>query len=187
MTQVQNSVQYVELAAHTLHNPASLRLMLKKADQLIPDLLIQKLNLEPILVKLKLEKNWSWEKLLTHYLYYKQFLFLCKTQNTTIVPTPDLDDFWHSHIEDNEKYEKDCQSVFGKILYHFPYLGLRSKNDANILTKKGKLTRKLLSTSFGIQSWSGVENALCGSDNCAYDDDGKGISKRRPKIDLLFA
>ena len=53
---------------------------------------------------------------------YRTFLHLCvKYPGERLVPTPDIDTVWHSHILDTRKYQKDCQKLFGKYLHHSPY------------------------------------------------------------------
>lgn len=171
----------------------TVRYLTKLIDSLIPDKFIEKLNLEPIMVKLKYEHGWSTEKILIHYLFYKQFLYLCKNnKGAKIVPTNDLDEFWHIHIQDTGKYQKDCENIFGSMLHHFPYFGMRSKNDAKNLTKAGQNTRKLLLENFGLESWVDKENALCGPSNCSAcsgstcDPDCAPLeNRRRPKLELI--
>lgn len=38
--------------------------------------------------------------------------------------------FWHYHILDTRAYHKDCDTVFGHYLHHFPYFGMRGEHDA---------------------------------------------------------
>jgi hypothetical protein len=33
-----------------------------------------------------------------------------------------LDDLWHEHILDTQKYKEDCESVFGKFIHHNPHV-----------------------------------------------------------------
>ncbi len=56
---------------------------------------------------------------------YRAFLYLCKKYpDDVIVPTKEVDDFWHLHILDTRNYIQDCEKIFGKYLHHFPYSGL---------------------------------------------------------------
>src|SRR5579871_126327 len=34
----------------------------------------------------------------------------------------DLDQFWHQHILDTQKYAKDCKAVFGRMIHHNPHV-----------------------------------------------------------------
>lgn len=38
-----------------------------------------------------------------------------------IPPTQDIDDFWHQHILNTFKYEKDCLEFLGFFLHHYPH------------------------------------------------------------------
>ncbi len=55
---------------------------------------------------------------------YRQFLFLiANNSGKTVVPwSQDLDDFWHEHILDTQKYKKDCEFLFGEFIHHNPHL-----------------------------------------------------------------
>jgi hypothetical protein len=52
---------------------------------------------------------------------YKNFLFLLK-KNLPIflVPTREIDEFWHNHILYTKKYHHDCMQIFGHYLHHEP-------------------------------------------------------------------
>jgi hypothetical protein len=178
------------ITAMSVLSAHEMRTMLRQLDKLIPDTTIQGLNLEPLLVKLRVEHGWSQKDLLAHYLFYKQFLYLCKTTTKPIVPTKMVDKFWHAHLEDNEKYEKDCFKIFGKTLYHFPYFGLRSKTDRKNLQRAGKSTRKLISSTFGITGWGSdmADFSLCGpSSGCEGHEEqcSNKRSARRPKLEVI--
>jgi len=54
---------------------------------------------------------------------YRNFLFLKKKYQDTQIKVPpslDIDEFWHYHILDTEKYHRDCQAIFGYYLHHHP-------------------------------------------------------------------
>lgn len=174
-------------------SPKEIRGLIRIIDGSIPDKSIMQLNLEPIMVKLKVEYAWDTKKILLHYLFYKQFLYLCKNNNgVKIVPTESVDEFWHAHIQDTSKYQQDCEQIFGCMLHHFPYFGMRSKTDARNLVKSGKQTRDLLFSVFGMKNWSTSENALCGSNNCSACDGSTCDpncstlqSRKRPKLESI--
>jgi hypothetical protein len=69
---------------------------------------------------------------------YKQFLYLIATNpNRTIVPwSQTLDDFWHEHILDTQKYETDCKKIFGKFVHHDPHIVDSKQKTACNETKK---------------------------------------------------
>lgn len=52
---------------------------------------------------------------------YKNFLYLQKKHaGEVLVPTREIDEFWHNHILYTKKYFEDCQSIFGYYLHHMP-------------------------------------------------------------------
>lgn len=111
------------------------------------------IDLEPIIYKLVCpeEFNWSVEKADETAELYRKFLVLCGLYpNKSIVPTQDIDKFWHTHILDTQKYRTDCDSVFGYFLDHFPYFGLQGKEDKEVASKAFKETKELFRKHFGI-------------------------------------
>lgn len=52
---------------------------------------------------------------------YKNFLFLQKKySDVSLVPTREIDEFWHNHILYTRQYTEDCQHIFGHYLHHVP-------------------------------------------------------------------
>lgn len=52
---------------------------------------------------------------------YKNFLWLCKKYGSeALVPTREIDEFWHNHILFTRRYQRDCQQIFGAYLHHEP-------------------------------------------------------------------
>lgn len=52
---------------------------------------------------------------------YKNFLWLNKVhQGQALVPTRDIDEFWHNHILYTRNYVRDCLAIFGYYLHHEP-------------------------------------------------------------------
>jgi hypothetical protein len=127
---------------------------------------IDALNLDAIKIKLldKREgKGWSREYADQMEIAYKRFLLLSvKYPSSPIIPTLDIDAFWHYHILDTMKYAEDCQNAFGFFLHHFPYIGLRGKEDAANLHKASSVTRALYEKEFGeSMSISKTNSATC--------------------------
>lgn len=94
---------------------------------------IQELDLDPIKLKLMFpheETGVTLEDADQMVGHYRKFLFLThRFRDQAIVPTRKIDEVWHAHILDTEKYARDCQFVFGYFLHHFPYLGMRGVED----------------------------------------------------------
>lgn len=97
------------------------------------------LDLEPIMVKVMDEEEglgWSLDYTKRVAAEYEKYLILCKElPEEALVPSAAVDDFWHFHILDTQKYQEDCQMYFGYFLHHFPYFGMRGKEDESNLKK----------------------------------------------------
>ncbi len=123
----------------------------QKSDDMLKQA-IDTLSLEPIKLKLmdkKEGKGWSLEQADIAEKWYKRFLFLCgKYPNEPIVPTMEIDIFWHQHILDTTKYQDDCEKIFGYFLHHFPYFGLRGEEDAENLKKSALASLALYQKHF---------------------------------------
>ncbi|HMJ46883.1 MAG TPA: hypothetical protein VK498_06105 [Ferruginibacter sp.] len=80
---------------------------------------------------------------------YKRFLALKRSYpEKDIVPHRMVDQFWHQHILDTEKYALDCDMIFGKFLHHYPYFGMNGEQDAQNLTNAFEETKSLYKKSF---------------------------------------
>ena len=52
---------------------------------------------------------------------YKNFLWLNKKfLPLELVPTREIDEFWHNHILYTREYVKDCYHIFGHYFHHEP-------------------------------------------------------------------
>jgi hypothetical protein len=126
------------------------------------------LNLEPIKFSLAMREEgpgWSLDKIETLEKWYRRFLFLVHLYpEKTIVPTKDIDIFWHTHILDTKKYMTDCELLFGGYFHHFPYFGMRGEKDRMDLKEAFNETEELYLNLFGESSLSsGIADcgALC--------------------------
>ena len=115
--------------------------------------LIDKIDLEPIkfnLVSREEGPGWTVKKTKLIEKWYRRFLLLVKMYpDKTIVPTKDIDTFWHYHIIDTRKYIDDCNKVFGKYFHHFPYFGSRGKADKANFEKTFLAAQELFEVHFG--------------------------------------
>jgi len=116
---------------------------------------ITNLDLEPIMVKI-MDKDeglgWSLEYTKMVETEYKRYLQLClENPNSAIVPAKPVDEFWHFHILDTLKYEKDCKNIFGYFLHHFPYFGMRGEEDKNNLDSAWENTLSVYKNTFGVE------------------------------------
>lgn len=113
---------------------------------------LNNLDLEPIIFRIMHmeETRWSLETADRVAQIYRGFLFLVwKYPGKVIVPNKAVDQFWHQHILDTEKYHQDCYEVFGYFLHHFPYFGMRGEADTQDLNAAFQETLALLKEQFG--------------------------------------
>lgn len=115
--------------------------------------LVDSIDLEPIkftLVSREEGPGWTIEKTKLTETWYRKFLTLVKIYpDQTIVPTKDIDTFWHYHILDTKKYMDDCDKIFGNYFHHFPYFGSRGEEDKANLDKTFLVTQDLFEKHFG--------------------------------------
>ena len=117
---------------------------------------IEMLDLDPIKIKLmdsKEGEGWSRTQVDEVEREYKRFMYLvAKYPSRSIVPTKLVDKFWHAHILDTQKYEKDCDDIFGHFVHHFPYFGMRSAEDAQDLERSFAESNALYLAEFNMNA-----------------------------------
>lgn len=114
---------------------------------------IQGLDLGPIKFKLMYASDgpgWTREATDRAETLYRRFLVLvAENPDKPIVPSEEVDAFWHAHILDTMKYAEDSMSVFGHFLHHFPYFGLRGEADRAEMNRAFEDTVNLYQQRFG--------------------------------------
>lgn len=78
--------------------------------------------------------------------FFRNFIFLTKKYHEyKLVPSEDIDEFWHATILDSDLYFDLCNNVFGhgKYLKHYPYFGLDDKTTRNDVDQGFALTQEL--------------------------------------------
>ena len=160
---------------------------------------IDKLDLSAIKFKLVREKGWTETRVNNAEIIYKGFLYLCSEfPNIALVPTEDMDEIWHNHILDTVKYMEDCDNIFGHYLHHFPYLGIRSKEDEQTLKdtfeKSINIFKDVLNIDVPALSQAGTCYSNCGNrnepvksagtcySNCGNRTIKTAISQERPSL-----
>ncbi|MGQ0551820.1 MAG: glycine-rich domain-containing protein [Planctomycetota bacterium] len=112
-------------------------------------------SLDLSMVKQKLmdeEEGQGWTRQMTDIAEQRYHRYLCMLYmdpNGSIVPTSDIDLFWHQHILDTRAYARDCERVFGYFVHHFPYFGMRSEEDAKDLAASFEKTKVFYRHLFG--------------------------------------
>jgi hypothetical protein len=106
------------------------------------------------MVKLKIQDDeeglgWTQEECNEIEIEYKKFLALKRAYpQNEIVPNKRVDQFWHQHILDTEKYAQDCQLIFGYFLHHYPYFGMNGEQDKQNLIDAFEETKRLYKKHF---------------------------------------
>jgi hypothetical protein len=138
--------------------------MNKSHDRIIAK--IHALDLNPIKFKLMdAEEGHGWSREYADHveIEYKRFLtLLVKYPEASIAPSKEIDKFWHGHILDTLKYAEDCNEVFGYFLHHFPYFGMRGKEDAANLAAAANTMNLLYHQEFG-SAEPAKANSYCGA------------------------
>jgi hypothetical protein len=157
---------------------------------------VNALDLGPIKFKLANPddgQGWDRDKIARVEEEYRQFLLLSALEpDNVIVPSREVDKFWHAHILDTRKYEHDCQTIFGRFLHHFPYLGIRGDEDAKALCEAYEATNKLHENYFGISpkhAGIGIDASVCGSacgGSCGAGCSGNNITKNKASLNTLW-
>jgi hypothetical protein len=81
---------------------------------------------------------------------YRRFLALrMALPAANIVPCKLVDEIWHQHILDTIAYRSDCDTIFGSFMDHFPYFGMRGRQDAEDLTDAYAETLACYRDAFG--------------------------------------
>lgn len=95
--------------------------------------------------------GWDKDKVFATEAIYRKWLVLHKVydQNIALAPNKQLDEYWHFHILDTQKYMKDCEYVFGRYLHHYPYFGIGDTEAKKDLDVAFQLSRDLFIKHFG--------------------------------------
>ena len=98
------------------------RIMLMKTSQTVEDIDFER-------IKWKMENSpencsLSFDTIDLAIVEYKRFLTLrMENPGVKISPTKLMDEVWHFHILDTNKYRDDCQNLFGRFIDHHPSYG----------------------------------------------------------------
>ena len=146
------------------------------------------LDLEPIKFSLTQREegvNWTLNKAEILETWYRRFLYLSSLYtDKAIIPSKDIDIFWHTHILDTKKYMSDCENLFGRYFHHFPYFGMRGAKDRNNLEDAFQKTDELYLQHFGESPLSmGIADcgALC-NEPTPKREDNKLYQNERPTL-----
>jgi hypothetical protein len=128
---------------------------------------VRLLDVGPIAYQLMLSKTgpkWTKAKTVKAIARYLRFLYLVNHYPLLqLAPSREIDEVWHQHILDTSKYVADCQMLFGRLVHHFPYFGVRDEQDHHALLQAHALTQVLYRKHFGeeLGAEGGERNADC--------------------------
>jgi hypothetical protein len=98
---------------------------------------------------------------------YRRFLSLrIYEPHLELIPSRLVDEFWHAHILDTQAYVRDCQTVFGEYLHHYPYMGLGSSAARDELETAFSLTKAAYVRHFGPYPETEMQAARCAGHAC---------------------
>lgn len=109
---------------------------------------IYSFDLSYVIAKLVVTQGWLREDAIQTSIFYRNFLFLSKKYGG-LVPSLDIDEFWHHHILNTQKYTRDCGFIFGEYFHHYPFLGSRVRMDKEERKKGFARTQELHIEEFG--------------------------------------
>src|SRR3989338_8687 len=123
---------------------------------------IYAIDFSQIIDRMVKKNKWKRKDVLTACDLYKNFLFIKKkySQDEPLPPSEDIDEFWHNHILDTQKYKQDCDRIFGHYLDHYPYLGMDGKTTEADATRFIEKTQELHHKEFGIYIYNIRSNPL---------------------------
>lgn len=82
-------------------------------------------------------------------LYYQRFLQLMVIYGPEgLVPTRDIDEFWHAHILFTKEYIADCHHLVGHYIHHAP-ADPANPEEVSQLTEQFERTKTLYLKEFG--------------------------------------
>lgn len=112
---------------------------------------ISTLDFSMIIKKMTKAQGWKQKHAVMAVQQYKRMLFLWKKygDHENLPPSEEIDEVWHNHILDTDKYQEDCQVIFGQYLRHYPYFGMDNKSNTQDLNKAFERTRSLYREEFG--------------------------------------
>jgi len=129
---------------------------------------VAKLDFSMLKRKIVEEQGWTPEYYNAVEDLYRKFLALnLRYPDRKVCPTGPIDDFWHAHILDTRAYAADCEFLFGAMLHHFPYFGMRDSDDRRALEESFAKSVDLFILHFGIDPTAGDSHARsCSPQNC---------------------
>lgn len=94
-------------------------------------------------------EGWSEDRVNFVEQEYLRFLLLNRFfDGEDIVPSKEVDTFWHYHILDTKSYTQDVSTLLGRMLHHYPYFGMDEQSDDADLAAAFRRTQELYEEVF---------------------------------------
>lgn len=100
--------------------------------------------------------NWDAARVNAAIQNYKRYMAVTKALGgIQLVPNGDIDEIWHMHILDTRAYMKDCNTLFGEYLHHFPYFGMLGEENRQQWLEVQSESKALWLSLFGESLYGG--------------------------------
>lgn len=90
---------------------------------------------------------------------YLKFLNLYRLHRGKLVPTKEIDEFWHLHMLRPKAYAEDCRRIVGEIIDHRPAVEM-SEADKARMVEEFRRTARLWREEYG-EIYSSDEESSC--------------------------
>lgn len=97
---------------------------------------IQTLDLSYIIERIAQQPFWTKNLAIKLAQQYKIFLALQLKYDKKVIPTKEVDLFWHQHILFTKRYHNDTKAIFGHFLHHTPLKKMIFDVNARYITMK---------------------------------------------------
>lgn len=130
--------------------------------------MVSKIDFGMVRRKLVEENGWTADACDEAETLYRRFLALnIRYPDRKLCPNGPVDEFWHAHILDTRQYAGDCDLLFGQMLHHYPYFGMRGPDDHAELERAFADTVDLFIRHFGTDPTAGdCEARSCKPQRC---------------------
>src|SRR3990167_2396942 len=117
---------------------------------------IYAIDFSMIIEKMVKQDGWRQKDAEATCSFYRNFLYLNKkyANGQVLPPSVEVDEFWHYHILDTQKYLQDCDRIFGYYFHHYPYLVLDHNLNQQGLDLAFEQTQVLHQQEFGEPMYS---------------------------------
>ena len=125
---------------------------------------------DAVVARIKRELGCSHEKAVSVFEDTKKFLWLCTEGAGSCIPSPVIDEGWHTFLLFTKDYQDFCQKYLGKFIHHRPSRPEDPPNDGSALRNTLVTIELKLGGNLG-ENWhypkSKFSAECSGSDSCS--------------------